>query len=198
VILHLSKFRSIADISVMSDDLSGMARDPRHRRAFEKLLRLAASRGDADLVAERLGWGIDPDGSSPGGRTPLIANVRGNSPSAAIVRALLKAGADPSLTDKHGLSALDYARRKLLRLQAKPRRKPGKSPSLDENNQLKLSPVEQAQMDRMRSRFSQEDQREFVRVYWQERLRAARRVFNDPGQVQTIVSLLEAAESRPQ
>ncbi|HET6252369.1 MAG TPA: hypothetical protein VFE47_32075 [Tepidisphaeraceae bacterium] len=180
----------------MSDDLSSMARDPRHRRAFEKLLRLAASRGDADLVAERLGWGIDPDCSSAGGRTPLIANVRGSSPSAAIVRALLKAGADPSLTDRHGLSALDYARRKLARLQAKPRRKPRKSPSLDENNQLKLSPMEQAEMDRMRAKLSVEDQRDFVRIYWQERLRAARRVFNDPDQVQAIVSLLEAAEGK--
>jgi hypothetical protein len=50
----------------MSDELKNMAGDPQHRREFEKLLRLAARRGDADLVAERLGWGIDPDCRSAG------------------------------------------------------------------------------------------------------------------------------------
>ena len=57
------------------DDFREMARDPKHRRGFEKLLYLAAQRGDADLVAERLGWGIDPNCASKRGRTPLIANV---------------------------------------------------------------------------------------------------------------------------
>src|SRR5262245_7182989 len=56
-------------------DLGDMARDPKHRRRFEKLLHLAAQRGDADLVAERLSWGIDPNCVSPKGRTPLIANA---------------------------------------------------------------------------------------------------------------------------
>jgi hypothetical protein len=178
----------------MSDDMSNLARDPRHRREFEKLLRLAARRGDADLVAERLGWGIDPDCRSAGGGTPLIANIRGYCPSAATVRALLKAGADPSLTDRHGLSALDYARRKLARLQAKPRGRPRKSPSLDENNQLKLSAEERSHLDELRAQIPAGDRREFVRIWWQERLRAARRVFNDPDQVELIVSLLEAVE----
>ena len=98
------------------DDFREMARDPAHRRGFEKLLYLAAQRGDADLVAERLSWGVDPDCVFSGGRTPLIANVRGSCPSAATVRALLKAGADPSQPDEAGLTALDYARRKLARL----------------------------------------------------------------------------------
>jgi hypothetical protein len=40
-------------------DLQAMARDPRHKRVFEKLPMLAARRGDAALVAERLAWGID-------------------------------------------------------------------------------------------------------------------------------------------
>ena len=111
-------------------DFRAMARDPEHRRAFEKLLYLAARRGDADLVAERLSWGVDPDcRSAKRGRTPLMANVCGSSPSAATARALLAAGADPGALDLAGLSALDYARRKLARLQAKPRRAPRKSPS---------------------------------------------------------------------
>ena len=33
-------------------------------------------------------------------------------------------------------------------------------------------------------------------MWWQERLRAARRVFNDPEQVEKIVAMLEAAGGR--
>jgi hypothetical protein len=176
-------------------DFRDMARDPKHRRNFEKLLYLAAQRGDADLVAERLSWGIDPNCTSrKKGRTPLMANVCGSSPSAATVQALLKHGADPSLTDEAGLTALDYARRKLAKLQAKPRRI-RKSPSLDENNQLQLSPDEQEELDQMRREMPDADP-EFFRIWWQERLRAARRVFNDPDQVEQIVELLEAAEKK--
>src|SRR5579862_8986545 len=110
------------------DDFGSMARDPKHRRNFEKLLFLAAQRGDADLVAERLSWGIDPNCTFGRGRTPLIANAKGYCPSAATVRALLKSGADPHHIDTAGLTALDYARRKLSRLQARPRKR-RKSPS---------------------------------------------------------------------
>src|SRR5437016_8225886 len=99
-------------MSVM-DDFRDLARDPKHRRRFEKLLYLAAQRGDADLVAERLSWGIDLNCTFAKGRTPLIANVRGTSPSAATVQALLAAGADPHVPDESGLTALDYAHRKL-------------------------------------------------------------------------------------
>jgi ankyrin repeat protein len=176
------------------DDFHDMARDPKHRRRFEKLLYLAAQRGDADLVAERLSWGIDPNCASKSGRTPLIANVKGFSPSAATVQALLKAGADPNVTDQSGLNALDYARRKLARIQSKPRKPPRRSPSLDENDQLRLSPEEQAEMDKMRAEIGGgENARDFMRIWWQERLRAARRVFNDPEQVEKIVAILEAA-----
>ncbi len=173
-------------------DFRDLARDPKHRRNFEKLLFLAAQRGDADLVAERLSWGIDPNCASAKGRTPLIANARGHSPSAATVQALLAAGADPSLIDEAGFTALDYAR-KLMRLQARPRRRHRKSPSLDENDQLQLSPEEQAELDEMRREVGTEDAAEFLRIWWKERLRAARRVFNDPEQVEKIVELLEAA-----
>jgi hypothetical protein len=175
------------------NDFRDMARDPKHRRRFEKLLYLAAERGDADLVAERLSWGIDPNCAFSKGRTPLIANVRGSSPSAATVRALLEGGADPSLTDESGLNALDYARRKLARLQSRPARRRRKSPSLDENDQLRLSPDEQEELDELRRELSGTD-RDYLSLWWQERLRAARRTFNDPEQVEKIVAILEAAD----
>ncbi|HKB03372.1 MAG TPA: hypothetical protein VKD90_14200, partial [Gemmataceae bacterium] len=68
------------------DDFRDMARDPKHRRGFEKLLYLAAKRGDADLVAERLSWGVDPNCTFAKGRTPLIASVRSPSANAATVQ----------------------------------------------------------------------------------------------------------------
>ena len=169
-----------------------LANDPEHRRRFEHLLHLAAQRGEADLVAERLSWGIDPNCTSPKGRTPLMANVRSSCPSVATVQALLAAGADANLTDVSGLTALDYARRKLMKLQQRPPRPRRKSPSLDENDQLQLSPKEQADLDRLRSELPGRDP-EFMRIWWQERLRAARRVFNDPQQVERIVEILTAA-----
>lgn len=177
-------------------EMSDMARDPKHRRAFEKLLYLAAKRGDADLVEERLAWGVDPNCTFGKNRSPLIGNVKGFSPSADTVRALLKHGADPSHVDETGSTALDYARRKLAKLQARPR-KIRKSLSLDENNQLQLCPEEQAEFDKLRAELGDsDDAREYLRMWWKERLRAARRVFNDPAQVELIVQILEEAEAK--
>jgi hypothetical protein len=180
---------------ICMSDFRDMARDPKHRRTFEKLLYLACKRGDGDLVEERLSWGIDPNCVFARVRTPLIANVRGHSPNVETVRALLKFGADPNHMDESGLTALDYARRKLSRLQAKPRRHQ-KSPNLDENNQLQLGPEEQAELDKMREELGP-DAQDYLRMWWKERLRAARRVFNDPDQVEQIVTMLEAAARKP-
>ncbi len=174
------------------NDISEMARNPRHRRQFEKLLYLAAQRGDADLVRERLSWGIDPNCRLARSRTPLIANARGQCPSAAVVAALLQAGADPEIMDETGLTALDYARRKLARAMNRPPRRQRRSPSLDENDQLSMSADEQAMVDEMREELG-EDSRDFVKLWYQERLRAARRVFNDPEQIERIVEMLEGA-----
>src|SRR5262245_39059428 len=111
-------------------EMFDMARDPKHRRRFEALLWLAASRGHPDLVAERLSWGIDPNcRSAKRGFTPLMVNVGCSCPNVATVRALLKAGADPNQTDNAGLTALDHARRKLAKMQARPRKAQRKSPS---------------------------------------------------------------------
>ena len=38
--------------------------------------------------------------------------------------------------------------------------------------------------------------REFINDYMKERLKVARRVFNDPVEIEKIVDLLEAAEKR--
>jgi hypothetical protein len=146
------------------------------------------------VVAERLGWGIDPNCASAKGRTPLAANVCGSCPSAATVRALLQAGADPNVTDVSGLTALDYVRRKLSRLQSRPARRPRKSPSLDENDQLQLGPAEQAEVDSMRAEVGDP---EFIRIWWKERLRAARRMFNDPAEIEAIVEILAATSCPP-
>jgi hypothetical protein len=173
------------------DDIRDMARDPRHRRQFEKLLYLAAKHGDTEQVVERLSWGIDPNcHCGKKGRTPLIANAGSFCPSAATVQALLAGGADPNLADHLALTALDYARRKLAKINARPRKKPPKSPSLDENDQLVLHPEEQEYLDELRAE-KPELGREIFRNYWKERMRAARRVFNDPDEVEKIVEILE-------
>jgi len=168
-----------------------MARDPKFQKHFEKLLRLAAGKGDAAQVAERLGWGVDPNCRTKNGRTPLMANVGGPVPSVAVVQKLLAAGADPTLTDIRGRSALAIARHKLIKVIDKPRKKPEPSPSLDENQQLQLDEWEQAGLDELRAATGDP---EIVHIYWQERLKAAKRVYNDPEQIERIVEILEAAE----
>ena len=65
---------------------------------------------------------------------------------------------------------------------------------LDENNQLRLSPEEQAEFDDLRREVGGDA--EYLRMCWRERLRAARRVFNDPEQVEQIVHILEAADGQ--
>jgi hypothetical protein len=109
------------------------------------------------------------------------------------VAALLKAGADPSLTDLKGLTALDYARRKLARIYSRPRKPLRKSPSLDENGQLILSKEEQRVFAETRKKHP-DIAKVFITDYMKERLKVAKRVFNDPNEVEKSVALLEAAE----
>ena len=68
-----------------------------------------------------------------------------------------------------------------------------KQNSLDENGQLRLSTSEQIELDEMRRDLEGPADREYLKIWWQERQRAARRVFNDPDQVQQIVTMLEAS-----
>ena len=48
-------------------------------------------------------------------------------------------------------------------------------------------------LEHIRELGNDEDARDYLRMWWKERLRAARRVFNDPAQVEQIVAILEAA-----
>ena|SRR5436190_3179941 len=173
-------------------DFRDLVHDPKCKPRFEALLRLAAGRGDAEQVAERLSWGIDPNCETKTGRTPLICNVTSSMPSSGVVKALLKAGANPNHIDHKGLTALDYANRKLARMNLRPRRPPRKSPSLDENDQLILAPFEQEMLDEVR-REHPDWAKEFVTGYIKERIKAAKRVFNDPEEVERVIDLLEAA-----
>jgi hypothetical protein len=175
-------------------DFRDLVHDPKCKPKFEELLRLAASRGDAEQVTERLSWGIDPNcASKKTRRTPLIVNVATANPNSGVVRALLKAGADPSHLDHRGLTALDYARRKLAKINMRPRKPPRKSPALDENGQLILAKFELKMFAETRKKHP-EWAREFINDYMKERLKAARRVFNDPVEIEKIIDLLEAAE----
>jgi hypothetical protein len=97
--------------------------------------------------------------------------------------------------DHKGLTALDYANRKLARINLRPRRPPRKSPSLDENDQLILAPFEQEMLDEVR-REHPDWAKEFVTSYIKERIKAAKRVFNDPAEVERVIDLLETAMKR--
>src|SRR2546423_10661819 len=164
-------------------DFRDLVHHPKHKRRFEHLLRLAAERGDVEQIVERLSWGIDPNCESKSGLTPLICNVKGYCPSSGVLKALLAAGADPHHIDHKGLAALDYATRKLARINLRPRRPPRKSRSLDENDQLILAPYEQEMLDEVR-REHPDYAKEFVNSYIKERIKAAKRVFNNPDEIE--------------
>ena len=95
--------------------------------------------------------------------------------------------------DETGLTALDHARRKLSRLQSRPRVPIANLARSTKQPTPSQPATEQEQLDAMRRELPGAD-REFVHIWWQERLRAARRVFNDPEQVEQIVEILEAAQ----
>jgi hypothetical protein len=176
-------------------DFRDLVHDSRHKPRFERLLRLAAERGDVEQVVERLSWGIDPNCVTKRSRTPLICNVKSYCPSSGVVNALLKAGANPHHIDYKGLTALDYANRKLARINLRPRKPPRKSASLDENDQLILAPFEQEVLDEVR-REHPDYAKEFVTGYIKERIKVAKRVFNDPNEIERTIDLLEAAIKR--
>ena len=76
----------------------------------------ASERGHVDYVRWVVGTGIDVNHVNDLGWTALLEAVvlgDGSRPYQDIVRALLAAGADPSIEDKDGRTALDHARTKV-------------------------------------------------------------------------------------
>lgn len=170
---------------------------PKTRHLFERLLRLAADKGDHEQVAERLSWGIDPNCRSPKlARTPLIRNCTNHAPESRVVKVLLDAGADHTIADARGHTALDYARRRLARFEGKPRKAPRRSPSLTPHGDVKLHDFEHRMLDRFREKHP-EHADDYEEIYLHERRKAAERVFDTRGELEKIVVLLEAAEPTP-
>ena len=66
-----------------------------------------AAEGEANLVALLLKHGADVNATNDGGETPLIKAVLFNDADSTAV--LLKAGASPTIKDRSGHSAADYA-----------------------------------------------------------------------------------------
>jgi ankyrin repeat protein len=72
-------------------------------------LHYAATKGDIPMIELLLDNDAYIDAESPNGTTPLMMAAQYGTPTA--VKALLEAGADPSLKNGLGLSAIDFANR---------------------------------------------------------------------------------------
>lgn len=72
-------------------------------------LHYAATRGHADMINLLLENHAYIDAESPNGTTPLMMAAHYGTPGA--VKLLLEAGADPSIKNKLGLTAIDFAQR---------------------------------------------------------------------------------------
>ena len=70
-------------------------------------LHYAASRGHVPVIMHLLEHSAYIDAESPNGTTPLMMAAMYGSPES--VKALIQAGADPTLKNQLGLSALDFA-----------------------------------------------------------------------------------------
>jgi ankyrin repeat protein len=77
--------------------------------AFWIALMRAASAGDVETVRRLAEEGVEVNGQSPNGTTPLIAAVKNGQATAAFE--LLELGADLSITDAEGLDAVAWAQK---------------------------------------------------------------------------------------
>lgn len=154
-----------------------------HKR---RLLILRVMKAEAEQVAEVLSWGGDPNACTKKGTPALIRLVRNHTVMADVAEVLLKGGADPNATDPQGLTALEYARRRLLQWEGKPRPAPRRSPSLTPGGELRLDPEEWKFVDEIEAEHpGSRDE------YIAERRRVAERVFDNRGNLEKIVEMLE-------
>jgi hypothetical protein len=108
---------------------------------------------------------------------------------ADVVRVLLDAGADPNALDPHGHTALFYARRRLAKFEVgggRPRRKPRRSQSLTPGGELRLSEREWRHIEEMEAAHPG-----YEEMYLKERRKVAERVFDNRGNLEKIVEMLE-------
>ncbi|HVP11068.1 MAG TPA: ankyrin repeat domain-containing protein [Phycisphaerae bacterium] len=150
----------------------------------------AISVGDIERVREALEKGVDPNVCDKRGRPAIISAVRARIPESGVVDALLEAGADAEACDANGLTALDYARRRLVALGPGPDRA-SKSRSLDAHGNLVLSDEEKEFLEEMR-REHPDGADEFEEVYIQERRKAALRQFMPRRELRIIIDRLES------
>jgi hypothetical protein len=160
-----------------------------HRAWARRRLFNAIRAGDANLAREVLGGGADPNICDQHGRPAIVKAVRSIIPESGVVDALLDAGGEPHAMDEKGLTALDYARRRLARLG------PGPDPvtrsrSLDAAGNLMLSDREKVFIAEIRSE-SGERGDELVEIYIQERRKAALRQFMPRRELRIIIERLE-------
>jgi ankyrin repeat protein len=78
--------------------------------AFWTALMRAASAGDVDTVKRLAADGVEVNGQSPNGTTPLMAAVKNGHAETAFE--LIELGADLSLADMDGITAIEWAKKK--------------------------------------------------------------------------------------
>jgi hypothetical protein len=166
------------------------------KRAMTKPARVMnlIGMGDPDRLREVFDLGADPNCKDRSGRPALVRAICGSTVEASIVRVLLEAGADSRIPGPDGLAPLERARRRLLKYEGKPQRRPRRSPSLTPGGEVRLHRFENRALDRIRE--THPDIAEgFEADYLEARRKVAERVFDTRGNLEQIVPLLEAAEA---
>jgi hypothetical protein len=161
-----------------------------HEKWNRRRLFSAISVGDIERVRDVLALGVGPGTCDKRGRPAIISAVRARIPESGVVDLLLEAGADPEVTDEAGLTALDHARRRLVRLGPGPD-KATISRSLDAHGNLMLSDEEKQLIEEVARKHPQMAE-EFADIYTQERRKAALRQFMPRRELRIIVDRLES------
>lgn len=162
------------------------------KRSAHNRLFVAITGGNPSFIRLLVNeFNADPNHRDLRGRTCLMRAVRGRIVELAVVQTLLEVGADASLTDAEGLTALDHALTRLATYEGKLRKPPRRSPSLTPHGDIKLRPFEHRALDRMHETHPAIAE-EFEAGYLLARREAAERVFDTRGNLEQIVRHLEA------